>query len=86
MTRRTVTQTRQELPEILNRASNSGKRFVVSRRGRDVAAIVPIEDLRLLEELKEAAADRQDLRDAKAALAELGSNVSWDRIKAKLRL
>ena len=36
------------------------------RRGKDIAAVVPIEDLHLLEELE----DRIDLADARAALAE----------------
>ena len=86
MTRRTVSQTRQELPGTLNRAAYSGKRIMVSRRGKDIAAIVPLEDLRLLEELTEAATDNQDVRAAKAAPAESGPNLSWDAIKAKLGL
>ncbi len=39
---------------------------MVRRRGKDVAALVPIADLRLLEDLE----DRIDLADARAALAE----------------
>ena len=39
---------------------------MLRRRGKEVAAVVPIDDLRLLEELE----DRIDLLDARAALAE----------------
>ena len=40
--------------------------MLLRRRGRAVAAVVPIEDLRFLEDLE----DRIDLVDAKAALAQ----------------
>lgn len=40
--------------------------MVLRRRGKEIAAVVPIADLRLLEGLK----DRIDLVDARAALAE----------------
>ncbi|MHC9062131.1 type II toxin-antitoxin system prevent-host-death family antitoxin [Nitrospira sp. CMX1] len=42
------------------------ERVVVRRRGKEIAVVVPIDDLRLLEELE----DRIDLADARAALAE----------------
>jgi hypothetical protein len=40
---------------------------VLRRRGKEVAAMVPIEDLRLLEKLE----DRIDLADTRAALGEI---------------
>ena len=40
--------------------------MILRRRGKEVAAVVPIADLRLLEDLE----DRIDLADARAALAE----------------
>jgi hypothetical protein len=42
------------------------ERVVLRRRGKEVAAVVPIDDLRLLEDLE----DRIDLLDARTALAE----------------
>lgn len=39
---------------------------MVRRRGKDIAAVVPIDDLRLLQELE----DRIDLAEARAAVAE----------------
>lgn len=45
---------------------NGKERVVLRRRGKEIAAVVPIADLRLLEGLK----DRIDLVDARAALAE----------------
>jgi antitoxin (DNA-binding transcriptional repressor) of toxin-antitoxin stability system len=57
---------REEFADAINRAAFGNERIVLRRRGRAIAAVVPIDDLRLLEDLD----DRQDLLDARAALAE----------------
>ncbi len=70
MIRLNVSKAREEFPEIVNRAAYGKERTIVSRRGKDLAAIIPIDDLRLLERLTEEETDRQDLADAHAALQE----------------
>jgi antitoxin (DNA-binding transcriptional repressor) of toxin-antitoxin stability system len=57
---------REEFADAINRAAFGNERIVLRRRGRAIAAVVPIDDLRLLEDLD----DRGDLVDARAALAE----------------
>jgi prevent-host-death family protein len=57
---------REGFADTINRAAYGKERVVVRRRGKDIAAVVPIDDLRLLEELE----DRIDLADARASLAE----------------
>ena len=49
------------------------------RRGKEIVAVVPIEDVKLLEALE----DKIDLEEARAALAESKKKgtVSWDKIK-----
>jgi len=49
MTRLNVSRTREEFPEVVNRAAYGKERTIVSRRGKDLVAVIPIEDLRLLE-------------------------------------
>lgn len=61
-----ASKARQGFADTINRAAYGKERVVVRRRGKDVAAVVPIADLRLLEDLE----DRIDLADARAALAE----------------
>jgi prevent-host-death family protein len=59
-------EARARFADLLGRAQYGKERLVIRRRNRPVAALVPIEDLRLIEEIE----DLEDLRDARAALAE----------------
>ena len=58
-------QARDQFSEVLNRAAFGKERVVLTRRGKPLVAIVPIEDLALLEELE----DQQDAEDFRIALA-----------------
>ena len=57
---------REDFFETFGIVGGSGRRGYSSSTGEDVAAVVPIEDLRLLEALE----GRMDLDDARTALAE----------------
>lgn len=70
MTRLNVSKAREELPEVVNRAAYGKECTIVSRRGKDLAAVIPIEDFYLLERLAREEMDRTDLEDARAALKE----------------
>lgn len=70
MTRLNVSKAREEFSEVVNRAAYGKERTVVSRRGKDLAAVIPMDDLRLLERLAQKEIDRIDLEDARAALKE----------------
>jgi prevent-host-death family protein len=52
--------------EVLGRVQYGNERVVVTRYGKEVAAMVPIEDVRLLERLEDLA----DVEDALKAIAE----------------
>ena len=70
MTRLNVSKAREEFPELVTRAVQVKERTIVSRHGKDVAAVIPIEDLRLLERLSKEEMDRVDLADALESLQE----------------
>lgn len=70
MTRLNISKARDEFPELVNRAAYGNERTIVSRRGKDLAAVIPMEDLHLLERLAREEMDRNDIRDARAALKE----------------
>ncbi len=61
-----ASKAREGFADTINRVAFGKERVVLRRRGKDIAALVPMADLRLLEELE----DRIDLVDARAALAE----------------
>jgi prevent-host-death family protein len=76
----TASSTRQNFAEILNRAAYGGERIVVHRRGKPIAAVVPIADVELLERLE----DEIDVAAARKALKE--PTLPWEIVKKKLRL
>jgi len=67
MTRLAASRAREDFSDTLNRVAYGGERIVLRRRGRDLAAIVPMEDLALIEKIEDAT----DVREAKKALARM---------------
>lgn len=88
MTRLNVSKAREEFPDVVNRAAYGNERTVISRRGKDLAAVIPMEDLRLLERLAQQEMDRLDIEDARAALkeAEEKGTISLEEAKKRLGL
>ena len=86
MTRLNVSKAREEFPELVNRAAYGKERTIVSRRGKDLAAVIPIDDLRLLERLAQEEADRIELADARAALREAEKKGTIPLKEARKRL
>lgn len=77
-----VSDARQHLSDVVNRAAYTGETTYITRRGRRLAAIVPLE---LLEAI-EAAEDAADIAAAREALAEDGPVVSLEDFRAELGL
>jgi prevent-host-death family protein len=75
---------RGNLADVLNTVAYSRERVVLTRRGKRIAAVVPIEDLDLIEKLE----DEVDLREARAALADgrKRGTVPWTKLKKDLGL
>lgn len=86
MTRLNVSKAREEFSDVVNRAAYGNERTIVSRRGKDLAAVIPIEDLHLLERLAREEMDRIDIADALAALTEPGANIPLEQVKQQLGL
>lgn len=73
---------RERFSDILDEVSVRGDRVVVERHGKEIAAVISLDDLKLLEALE----DRYDVEEARAALRERGRRVSWEELKARLEL
>lgn len=70
MTRISTVRARNELSTLVNRVAFGKERVVLTRRGKELMAMVPLEDLKLLERLLERLEDQADIEDAREALAE----------------
>ncbi len=67
MTRLTASKVRDDFADTLNRVAYGRERIVLRRHGKDLAALVPVEDLVLIEKLEDAT----DVREARKVLAEM---------------
>ena len=74
-----VSEMKDTLSEVLNRAAYGKERIIIASRGKPKAAVVSIDDLALLEELEDALA-AQVARDEHAA----GETVSLEALIGEL--
>lgn len=82
MSKISTAEIRSSFADVLNRASYAKERVTITRHGRNIAAIVPIEDVEMLEAIE----DKMDLEIARKALQEVEhrGSVSWKELKAAL--
>lgn len=57
---------KEKFTEVLNHVAHQKQRVILTRRGQEIAALVPIEDLQFLENTQ----DKHDVREAMDALKE----------------
>ena len=86
MTRLAASKVRESFSDTLNHAAYRREGIVLRRRGKDLVAIVPIEDLALIERIE----DEIDVRRARRALAQMKKQgkkpVLLSQLKRDLRL
>jgi prevent-host-death family protein len=72
--------------DVLDRAVHEKERVVLTRRGRPVAALVPIADLEFLEAI-EGRLEAEEYRRAREEFERSGeAAIPWETIKAELGL
>lgn len=64
----TTGEARENFADVINAAGYGAQRVVLTRHGKEVAAVVPISDLELLHQLERII----DLEEARKALIEAG--------------
>ncbi|MGH7928555.1 MAG: type II toxin-antitoxin system Phd/YefM family antitoxin [Candidatus Binatia bacterium] len=77
-----TSEARGKLAEITNEVVYGGHRILLHRHGKDLAAVVSVRDLALLEAIE----DRMDLEEALSALKQEGKHVSWKDLRKELEL
>ncbi|MCE5279260.1 MAG: type II toxin-antitoxin system Phd/YefM family antitoxin [Planctomycetaceae bacterium] len=82
MTTVRISEARQNLADLGSRVALRGERVVVERHGKNLFALVPMEDVELLERIE----DETDIRLARKAMKEKGRNIPWEKVKKDLGL
>lgn len=82
-----MAEARRDLAEVLNRAVYRHERAIITRHDEDIAAIISIDELRLLDALLERYEDEQDVADARGQILEAREDtVAWDDVKREFGL
>jgi prevent-host-death family protein len=74
------------IPQTLDKVRVRGERVVLEKHGKPVAAIVPMDDLELLEEIDESLVDEGLVAEAKERQAAGRRGISLAEAKARLGL
>lgn len=77
-------EARTHLTDIVNGVAYGGERIILTRKGKQLVAIIPLADLRALEAIE----NKIDIEDAKKALRDIEKygTVSWEEAKRELGL
>ena len=76
----TTTKARSNFADLVNRATYGKERVLINRHGRPVAAIVPLEDVELLERIE----DKIDIALARKVMAESEGTIPWEEAAKEL--
>lgn len=75
-------EARKKFADIVNQVVYNKEPVVLTRRGKEIAAIVSIEELELLRQIE----DHIDVADAQKTLSEAGDNIPAQEVWKKLGL
>jgi prevent-host-death family protein len=82
-----ISEAREQLAAVIDRARTEHRPVFLSRRGRRVAAVIDADDLDRLLELAEDMADIRAAEEARAEMRETGAApIPWEEVKADLGL
>jgi prevent-host-death family protein len=83
----TASEARGDFRGTLNRVAYQHERLVITRHNDEEVAVIPVEDLRLLERLERRAEDTIDGETARRILADPAEGrESWEDLKEDLGL
>jgi prevent-host-death family protein len=80
-----VSELREEHSDVIGRVSYGKERFVLTKYGRPVAALIPLDDLELLEALEDRV-DLEAIARARTQPENQSEPVSLEKLKAELGL
>lgn len=78
----TTADARKKFSNIINRVAFGNESFVLTRRGKPIAALVSVKELKVLQKLE----DQIDIEDAWEVKKEPGDPIPWEDLKTELEL
>ena len=79
-----LSDVRSNIAELVNRVHYRGERVIIGRSGKELAALIPMRDLELLEHLIEEAEDRLDVAEADRITADEPTSIAWEEVRRGL--
>jgi prevent-host-death family protein len=78
----TTVDAKEKFTDLLNHVAHTKERVIIVRRGKEIAALVPLEDLRFLETTQ----NKEDLREAIDALKEVKNigSITLEKLKEEI--
>lgn len=78
----TTAEAQDQFSELINQVVHNKDHVILTRRGKEVAAIIPLEDLALLQDLQ----NKHDLQEALDALKEAREkgSISLEKVKEEI--
>jgi prevent-host-death family protein len=90
MTRLTASQAQTDLTGVLRRVASGGERIVLRQRGKDMAALIPMDEFKSLERQRRETEDRADaaaFKRAKRQFEKIGQpGAPLEQVKKRLGL
>lgn len=84
MTTSTITtiEAKEDFPELINRVSHNKERIILTRRDKEVAVLICMEDFSLLKTIQ----NQSDLNDAVESLRDIRQHgaITLDQLKAEI--
>ncbi len=78
----TTAEAQDKFSDLLNQVTHSKERILITRRGKEIAALIPLEDFGLLQDMQ----NKRDLNEALDALKEAREkgSIPIEKIKEEL--
>lgn len=77
-----ASEARKNFSETINRVAYLNERIILNKNGKDVVAIISLDDLKLLERLE----DELDNKACDEALKESSESIPYDEVRKELGL
>ena len=84
MTRMSTEKAQKSLGAVVEQVSEKGARYILTRKGRNVAAIISWNDFQKLEKIRRHLEDQADIKACDKAIDEPGEDIPYGWLRREL--